>query len=61
MYTSHFRNQPCGLPQWLRLGVSNVWDTGSIPGLGRSHMPWSNQACVPQLLIPRAVTPEANT
>jgi len=24
-------------------------DTGLIPGPGRSHMPWSNQACVPQL------------
>ena len=26
-------------------------DTGSTPGLGRSHVPWSNGACVPQLLI----------
>ena len=25
-------------------------DTGLIPGLGRSHMPHSNQALVPQLL-----------
>ena len=25
-------------------------DTGSIPGLGRSHVPQSNEACVPQLL-----------
>ena len=25
-------------------------DTGLIPGPGRSHMPWSNQARVPQLL-----------
>ena len=24
-------------------------DTGLIPGPGRSHMPWSNQARVPQL------------
>ena len=24
--------------------------TGSIPGLGRSHMPWSNWAREPQLL-----------
>ena len=23
-------------------------DMGSIPGLGRFHMPWSNQACAPQ-------------
>ena len=21
---------------------ANAWDTGSSPGLGRSHMPWSN-------------------
>ena len=27
-------------------------DTGSIPGLGRPHMPWSDQARVPQLLKP---------
>ena len=25
-------------------------DTGSSPGLGRSHMPWSNWAHEPQLL-----------
>ena len=25
-------------------------DSGSIPGLGRSHMLWSNKANVPQLL-----------
>ena len=24
-------------------------DTGSIPDPGRFHMPWSNQACAPQL------------
>ena len=24
-------------------------DMGSVPGLGRLHMLWSNQACVPQL------------
>ena len=29
---------------------ANVGDTGSIPGPGRSHMPWSNKARVPQLL-----------
>ena len=32
---------------------------GSIPGPGRSHMPWSNKACVPQLLSPPAATAEA--
>ena len=29
---------------------ANAGDTGLIPGLGRLHMPWSNQVCVPQLL-----------
>ena len=29
---------------------ANAGDTGSSPGLGRSHMPRSNQACEPQLL-----------
>ena len=29
---------------------ANAGDTGSIPGPGRSHMPRSNSACVPQLL-----------
>ena len=31
---------------------ANAGDTGSIPGLGRSHMPWSNSAHEPQLLKP---------
>ena len=29
---------------------ANAGDTGSIPGPGRSHMPQSNKAHVPQLL-----------
>ena len=29
---------------------ANVWDTGSIPGLGRFHMPQTTKAHVPQLL-----------
>ena len=29
---------------------ANAGDMGSSPGLGRSHMPRSNQACAPQLL-----------
>ena len=29
---------------------ADAGDTGSSPGLGRSHMPWSNWACAPQLL-----------
>ena len=37
---------------------ANVGDMGSSPGPGRSHMPWSNQACAPQLLSLRATTTE---
>ena len=29
--------------------AANVRDMGLIPGPGESHMPWSNEACVPQL------------
>ena len=29
---------------------ASAGDTGLSPGLGRSHMPWSNWASVPQLL-----------
>ena len=29
---------------------ANAGETGSSPGLGRSHMPWSNWAHEPQLL-----------
>ena len=29
---------------------ANAGNTGSSPGLGRSHMPWSNWAHEPQLL-----------
>ena len=29
---------------------ANAGDTGSSPGLGGSHMPWSNRAREPQLL-----------
>ena len=32
---------------------ANAGDTGSSPGLGRSHMPWSNWAREPQLLSVR--------
>ena len=50
---------------------ANAGDTGSSPGPGRSHMPWSNKAHAPQLLSlcsrahepqllrPRATTTEA--
>ena len=37
----------------------NAGDMGSVPGLGRSHMPLSNLACVPQLLSLSASTTEA--
>ena len=36
---------------------TNAGDIGLIPGLGRFHMPWSNQAYVPQL-NPHATTAE---
>ena len=29
-------------------------DTGSVPGPGRSHMPRSNEASMPQLLCPHS-------
>ena len=32
--------------------LCNAKDTGSIPGLGRSHMPWGSWAHVPQLMSP---------
>ena len=34
----------------------NARDMDAIPGLGRSHMPQSNQACAPQLLRLCAIT-----
>ena len=37
---------------------ANTGDTGSSPGLGRSHMPRNNKAREPQLLSPRAATTE---
>ena len=39
---------------------ANAGDTGSSPGPGRSHMPWSNSAREPQLLSLRAATAEAH-
>ena len=29
---------------------ANAGDMGSIPGLGKRHMLWSNKGCAPQLL-----------
>ena len=47
---------------------ANAGDTGSSPGLGGSHMPQSNKACVPQLLSllsrarePQLLSPRATT
>ena len=34
--------------------VKNQLCTSSVPGPGRSHMPWSNYTCEPQLLSPRS-------
>jgi len=36
---------------------ASAGDTGSIPGPGRSHMPRSNQARVPQLLSQHTLEP----
>ena len=36
--------------QWLRICLPMQGDTGSSPGLGRSHMSQSNEARAPQLL-----------
>ena len=33
---------------------ANAGDTGLSPGPGRSHMLWSNKACVPQVLSLRS-------
>ena len=46
------KNNRKGLPQW-RSGCEsacNAGDTGSSPGLGRSHVPRSSWAREPQLL-----------
>ena len=34
----------------VRNPAANAEDVGLIPGLGRSHVAWSNEARVPQLL-----------
>ena len=40
---------------------ANAGDTGSIPGLGRSHMSWVKEAHAPQLLSLCLATREATT
>ena len=50
--TMIFKTRHSVLP-WCLSGkefAASAGDTGSIPDLGKSHMPWSNQARVPQLL-----------
>ena len=37
----------------------NAGDTGLIPGPGRFHMPWDNEAHVPQLLSPGTLEPRS--
>ena len=36
---------------------ANAGDMGSIPGLGKSHMEWNNQAQMLQLLKPVCLKP----
>ena len=40
---------------------ASAGDTGSSPGPGRSHVPWNNEACAPQLPSPQAASTEACT
>ena len=49
-----------GFPRGTVVGnpSANSGDTSSSPGLGRSHMPWSNWAHAPQLLSLRSGTHE---
>ena len=48
-YCVKYRSGASLVAQWLSL-PANAGDTGSSPGLGGSHMPWSNWAREPQLL-----------
>ena len=60
-YSAMKRNE--GFPGGAVVGSppANAGDTGSCPGLGRSHMPRSGWAPEPQLLSLRSVTGEAAT
>ena len=55
---SHFSGFPGGAV--VENPPANAGDTGSSPGLGRSHMPRGNKAREPQLLSPHAATAEAH-
>ena len=48
----NFKNEPRGFPGGAVVEnlPANAGDTGSSPGLGGSHMPWSKWAREPQLL-----------
>ena len=56
-----FKNNMWGFPGGAVVEnlPANAGDTGSSPGLGRSHMPRSNWAHEPQLLSLRSATREA--
>ena len=65
-------NHPCGLFNINTLGTAlvaraarnpplNEEDTGSIPGLGRTHMLWGNEAHAPQVWSLCLATREATT
>ena len=55
------KNSKMGLPGGtvVKNPAANVGDIGSIPGMGRFHMPWATNICVPQLLSPSAATTKA--
>ena len=63
-FSSMFKilHDPWGFPgdSMVKNLPANAGDMGLIPGPGRSHMPWSNQAQMPQLLSPcsRAQEPQ---
>lgn len=56
----NFFNSKKGCPQDFPSGrvdgnlPANVWKTGSIPGSGRLHLPWSNKPPSPQLQSPHS-------
>ena len=50
----------CTLSLKKTLLPANAGDMGLIPCSRRSHMPWGNQACEPQLLSLHVTTPEAH-
>ena len=62
MYFQFFspKSGSCGGCSWWLSGkksAHHAGNTSSVPGPGRSHMPWNNKACVPQLLRLHALKP----